>query len=63
MTDTWHRYGDTLPPSDGRYDIKLADGSEHVAWFISRKEMFVTPDGAKGFDNVRYWKRNETTTT
>jgi len=44
-----------LPKNDSMYSVTLRDGRQVDGWFISRKEMFVTPDGREALDVVS-WK-------
>ena len=43
-------------PEEGPVRIKLLDGSEKDAWFSKRKRIFVSPDGAVGYDPIE-WKQ------
>jgi hypothetical protein len=45
-----------LPTRDGAYRVRLANGTEQEAWFILRKELWVTLDGASSL-NVAGWQK------
>lgn len=47
----------TLVIEDGIYNVKLRDGSTQRAYFIGRKEIWVTPDGATAVEGVVSWEK------
>jgi len=54
-TAKWTRIRDRFPSVGGMYQIRLPSGEEHEAWFVERKSIFVSPDGAVGYDPT-HWK-------
>jgi hypothetical protein len=45
--------GSGLRLADGLYVVELYDGSTREAWYISRKNIWVTPDGAEAINNIK----------
>lgn len=57
LSNEWVSVLEHLPTNPGVVSIREADGIEKEAWFVHRKQVFVSPDGAIGY-NPTHWRLN-----